>query len=204
LVTPFLLFAQPDSIVQLHQSKFARNMLELGDLYCFSDPTFHSGKVKFATVQNVGEKYGELNLGLFPEMSDKTVGYYQFLNSLPIVQKENLIRMFSFYERKFDTGFKIAGLPSELKYIAPAISGLNQNAVGVHRAESTTAMYKLPKVNQARGLQSMTTGFQTANLTLTGKNGCVACFVIEKGSSLVMRDCFIVRKKDHKIADAEK
>ena len=65
-------------------------------------------------------------------------------------------------------------------------------------------MYKLPKVNQARGLQSMTTGIQTANLTLPGKNGCVACFVIEKGSSLEMRDCFIVSKKDHKIADAEK
>jgi hypothetical protein len=39
LVTPFLLSAQPDSIVQLHQSKFAGNILELGDLYCFSDST---------------------------------------------------------------------------------------------------------------------------------------------------------------------
>jgi membrane-bound lytic murein transglycosylase D len=130
LVTPFLLFAQPDSIVQLHQSKFARNMLELGDLYCFSDPTFQPGKVKFATVQNVAEKYRELNLGLFPEISDKTAGYYQFLNSLPIVQKENLVRMFSFYEKQLDAGFKKAGLPVELKYIVPAISGLNQNYIG--------------------------------------------------------------------------
>jgi hypothetical protein len=71
LITPFLLFAQPDSIVQLHQSKFARNMLELGDLYCFSDPTFQPGKVKFATVQNVAEKYRELNLGLFPKYQTK-------------------------------------------------------------------------------------------------------------------------------------
>ena len=133
LVTPFLLVAQPDSIVQLHQSKFARNIFELGDLYCFSDPTFHPGKVKFATVQNVTEKYGELNLGLFPEISDKTAGYYQFLNSLPVVQKENLVRMFSFYERQFDADFKKAGLPIELKYIASAISGLNQNAIGENR-----------------------------------------------------------------------
>ena len=130
LVTPFLLFAQPDSIVQLHQSKFARNMLELGDLYCFSDLTFHPGKVKFATVQNVSEKYGELNLGLFTEISDETAGFCQFLNSIPLNQKENLVRIFSFYEKQFDAGFKKAGLPIELKYIAPAISALNQNAIG--------------------------------------------------------------------------
>lgn len=130
LMTPFLLFAQPDSIVQLHQSKFTRNMLELGDLYCFTDPAFQPGKVKFAAVQNVAEKYGEMNFGLFPEISGKTAEYYQFFNSLPIVQKENLVRMFSFYEKQFDTGFKKAGLPNELKYIAPAISALNQNAIG--------------------------------------------------------------------------
>ena len=130
LITPFLLFAQNDSIVHLHQSKFTRNMLELGDLYCFTDSDFQPGKVRFATVQNVAEKYVELNLGLFPEISDKTAGYYQFLNTLPNVQKENLIRMFSFYEKQFDAGFKKAGLPIEFKYIAPAISGLNQNAIG--------------------------------------------------------------------------
>ena len=130
LVSPFLLFAQPDSIIQLHQSKFIANLRELGDLYCFSDPTFHPGKVRFATAQNVGEKYGELKLGLFSVISDKTAGYYQFLNSLPIIQKENLIRMFSFYEKQFDIGFKKADLPKELKYIAPVISALNQNAIG--------------------------------------------------------------------------
>ncbi|TNF44152.1 MAG: LysM peptidoglycan-binding domain-containing protein [Bacteroidetes bacterium] len=130
MTIPQVVDAQPDSIVQLHQSKFARNMLELGDLYCFTDPAFQPGKVKFATIQNVGEKYGELNLVLFPEISDKTVGFYQFLNSLPVVQKENLVRMFSFYEKKFETELKKQGLPIELKYIAPAVSALNQNAIG--------------------------------------------------------------------------
>ena len=140
LVTPFLLFAQPDSIVQLHQSKFARNMLELGDLYCFTDPAFQPGKVKFATVQNVAQKYRELNLELFPEISDKTAGYYHFLNSLPVVQKENLIRMFSLYEKQLDAGCKKAGLPVELKYIAPSISGLNQNYIGEN---GTTGIWQL-------------------------------------------------------------
>jgi membrane-bound lytic murein transglycosylase D len=130
MIIPQMLSAQTDSIVQQHQSKFARNILELGDLYCFTDPNFQPGKVRFVTIQNVSEKYGELSLGLFPEISDKTVGYYQFLNSLPPHQKENLVRLFSFYEKQFDANFKKAGLPVELKYIAPAISALNQNAIG--------------------------------------------------------------------------
>jgi membrane-bound lytic murein transglycosylase D len=135
MINPQTLDAQPDSIVQLHQSKFARNLLELGELYCFSDTVFQPGKVRLATVQNVTEKYKQLNLGLFPEISNQTADYYQFLNSLPLIQKENLVRMFSFYEKQFDAAFKKAGLPSELKYIAPAISALNQNAI----AENGTA-----------------------------------------------------------------
>jgi membrane-bound lytic murein transglycosylase D len=134
LIAPFLLSAQPDSIVQLHQSKFARNLLELGELYCFSDTVFQPGKVRLATVQNVAEKYAQLNFELFTEISNQTAGYYQFLNSLPVVQKENLVRMFSVYEKQFDAAFKKAGLPNELKYIAPAISGLNQNAIAENGA----------------------------------------------------------------------
>lgn len=130
IVVPQVLVAQPDSLLQLHKLNFERNMLGMGSFYCFSDPTFQPGKVKFVTVQNVAEKYSELNLFLFPEISDKTADFYQFLNSLPIVQKENLVRMISFYEKQWDAGFKKAGLPVELKYIAPAISGLNHNAIG--------------------------------------------------------------------------
>lgn len=130
VIVPMFLAAQNDSIITDYKSRFAENLLELGELYCFSDPTFHPGKVKFATVQNVTQKYRELNLGLFPEISTRTAGYYQFLNSLPVLQKENLVRMFSMYEKQLDAGFKKAGLPVELKYIAPAISGLNQNYIG--------------------------------------------------------------------------
>jgi len=130
MIIPQTLVAQPDSIVQLHQSKFVGNLLELGELYCFSDTVFQPGKVRLAAVQNVTEKYKQLDLGLFPEVSDKTTVYYQFLNSLPVVQKENLVRMFSFYEKQFDTAFEKAGLPNELKYIAPAVSAINQNAIG--------------------------------------------------------------------------
>jgi len=127
---PKIAVAQNDSLIQQFQSDFRDNLIELSRFYCFSDPAFHPGRVKFASAPNVSEKYDELLMSLFPEISDKTAGYYQFLSSLPIVQKENLIRMFSFYEKQFETGFKKAGLPFELKYIAPAISGLNQNAIG--------------------------------------------------------------------------
>lgn len=130
LLTPFLLFAQNDSIVQLHKTDFERNLIELGDLYCFSDPTFQLGKIKFAAIQNVTEYYTQLNSPLFSEVSERTEDFYAFLNSLPILKQENLIRMFSFFEKQFDAGFKKAGLPFELKYVAPAISGLNQNYIG--------------------------------------------------------------------------
>ncbi len=130
MVAPTFLFAQPDSIVQFHKTDFERNLIEMGNLFCFSDPTFQSGKVKFSSVQNVADYYPQLNSPLFPEVSGRTADFYAFLNSLPVLQKENLIRMFSFYEKQFDAGFKKAGLPIELKYIAPAISALNQNAIG--------------------------------------------------------------------------
>jgi membrane-bound lytic murein transglycosylase D len=130
MVAPTFLVAQNDSIVSDYKSRFTENLNHLGELYCFSDSTFYPGKVKFVPIQNVTEKYKQLNLGLFPEISDQTANYYQFLNSLPLNQKENLVRMFSFYEKQFEACLKKAGLPIELKYIAPAISGLNQNAIG--------------------------------------------------------------------------
>ena len=135
MVAPTFVFAQNDTIAQLYKTDFERNLIELGDLYCFTDPDFQPGKVKFSSVQNVAEAYTRLNSSLFPEVSGRTVDFYAFLNSLPILKKDNLIRMFSFYEKQWDAGFKKAGLPVELKYIAPAISGLNQNAI----AENGTA-----------------------------------------------------------------
>ena len=130
MVAPTFVFAQNDSIVQLHKTDFERNLIEMGNLYCFSDPAFQSGKVKFSSGQNVAEYYTQFNSTVFPEVSGRTADFYAFLNSLPVLQKENLIRMFSFYEKQFDAGFKKAGLPVELKYIASTISGLNQNAIG--------------------------------------------------------------------------
>ena len=50
----------------------------------------------------------------------------------------------------------------------------------------------------------MTTGFQTNSLTQQGKNINVGCFIVERGSSLEMRDCYIHSKKDSKVAEAEK
>jgi len=130
VIVPMFLAAQNDSIITDYKSHFAENLLEMGNLYCFSDPTFQSGKVKFSSVQNVAEYYTQLNSPLFPEVTGRTADFYAFLNSLPILKKENLIRMFSFYEKQFDANIKKAGLTIELKYIAPAISGLNQNYIG--------------------------------------------------------------------------
>jgi membrane-bound lytic murein transglycosylase D len=130
VVTPVAIFAQPDSVIQHYQSKFVTNIIETGSLYCFTDPAFQPGKVRLSSVVNFNEKYSELYSGLFPEISEQAESYYQFLNSLPLNQKESFIRMFSAYEKQFETVFKKAGLPVELKYIAPVVSGLNQNAIG--------------------------------------------------------------------------
>lgn len=130
VMVPTFLAAQNDSIITGYKSRFTENIVDLGELYCFSDSTFFPGKVKFVPVQNVTEKYAQLNLGLFPEISAGTTGYYRFLEALPVTQKQNLVRMFSYYEMQYDACLKKAGLPKELKYIAPAISGLNQNSIG--------------------------------------------------------------------------
>ena len=140
MVTPSVLFAQSDSVVHLYQAGIEKNIIETGSLYCFSDPAFQPGKVRLATVQDVAGNYSRLNSVLFSEINEKTEEFYLFLNSLPVVQKENLIRLFSIYEKQWDTRFKKAGLPVELKYIAPAISGLNQNAIG---EKGTAGMWQL-------------------------------------------------------------
>ena len=130
VVTPAAIFAQPDSVIQHFQSKHEKNIIETGNLYCFTDPAFQPGKVRLSSVVNFNEKYSELNPGLFPEISEQAESYYRFLNSLPVIRKENFIRMFSANENQFEAVFKKSGLPVELKFIAPAVSGLNQNAIG--------------------------------------------------------------------------
>ena len=60
------------------------------------------------------------------------------------------------------------------------------------------------KVPSIRGVQSLTTGIQTQNVTNHSKNGNVGCFVVENEAILELRDCFIRSKKDRKVLESEK
>ena len=75
MVTPAAIFAQPDSVIQHFQSKHEKNIIETGNLYCFTDPAFQPGKVRLSSVVNFNEKYSELNPGLFPEISEQAESY---------------------------------------------------------------------------------------------------------------------------------
>jgi len=130
LIFPLVLTAQNDSIVRDFQSRFSTNLIELGEMYCFSDPFFYTGKVKFATHPATFENDEHYSFRLFPEISSYSNGFLQFLNSLPLMQKQNLIHLFSFYENQVDISLKEAGLPAELKYLAPALSAMNLGADG--------------------------------------------------------------------------
>lgn len=133
LLLPLLANAQNDSITDYFQKQFLINVNALNQLYCFSDSEFYPGKFRFGKIENFKESYQKLNSPLFSETSELAANYFNFLNGLNTLQKQNFIRYFSFYEKDFETALKKAGLPIELKYLAPALSGLNRFANGFNQ-----------------------------------------------------------------------
>ncbi|MBT3385921.1 MAG: LysM peptidoglycan-binding domain-containing protein [Prolixibacteraceae bacterium] len=112
-------------VPDIFRNRFIKNLDELSKLYYFTDSTYYPGKFKFQQIENVEGEYKNLDLVLFPKTSDLTSGYFQFLNGLESVDKQNLVRFFSIYESEFEGLLKSAGLPVELKYLAPSISAMN-------------------------------------------------------------------------------
>ncbi len=121
--------AQNDSIIVSFKTQFEKNLIELDNLYCWSDTGFYSGTFKIKSIQNIQTEFEKLNLPVFTEFNKRTEEFYRFLDGLKISEKQNLIRYFSFYENEFETVLKSESLPVELKYLAPALSAMNQNAV---------------------------------------------------------------------------
>lgn len=71
-----------------------------------------------------------MDLPFFSELSPDAAGYYDFLDSLPLHQKQNFVRYFSFYDKEAEKLFTAAELPLEMKYIAPTLSAMNRFASG--------------------------------------------------------------------------
>jgi membrane-bound lytic murein transglycosylase D len=147
--------AQNDSILSSYKTQFKNNLTELNDLYCWSDPAFYPGKFKFNSIQNIQVEFQKLNLPFFSEYNNQTEQFYNFLDGLEILEKQNLIRYFSFYEKEFEAVLQNEGLPIELKYLAPALSAMNPKVEG---------KYKIAGVWQLTHFQAVLNGIQISKL----------------------------------------
>ncbi len=110
----------------LFQAKFEQNLSELNGLYCWSDSAFSEGEFSY---HNDFDRTLQQNT-LFQEHYPSTLFYLQYLNDLTLFNKQHLIAYFSLYEPFFEKQFKQAGLPVEIKYLAPALSAMNPRAIG--------------------------------------------------------------------------
>jgi membrane-bound lytic murein transglycosylase D len=117
--------SQADSVLIEFKMQFKNNLVQINDLYCWSDTDFYPGKFKFSSNSNFQTEFENQKPVLFPILSEKARGFYFFLNNLSIGEKQNLVRLFSFYEKEMDASLIAAGLPVDLKYFAPAISAMN-------------------------------------------------------------------------------
>jgi membrane-bound lytic murein transglycosylase D len=121
--------SQPDSVWVAYKMQFKKNVVELGNLYCWSDNNFFPGTLKLTTETNFNSDFENYQPGLFQDISVNAEDFYLFLDSMNSNEKQHLIRYFSFLEKYFDTTFESAQLPPDFKYLAPAFSAMNQKLI---------------------------------------------------------------------------
>ena len=76
------------------------------------------------------EKYESYNSVLFKIPISNADTFYRFINDLPLVEKQNLIVHYYGIEKDFRERLRKAGLPEELSFLIPALSGMNVRSVG--------------------------------------------------------------------------
>ena len=121
--------SQNDSVWIAFKTQFKSNLVQLNELYCWQDGNFFPGKLLLATKSDFKTEFENQHVKLFPELSEKAEDFYYFLENLNQNEKQIFIRYFSFHEKGFDEVLSDAGLPAELKYLAPALSAMNQNEI---------------------------------------------------------------------------
>ncbi len=119
-----------DSTAIAFQNRFTENILKVNDLCLPFDSVFLYGKIKTDKIDNPAEFYFRLNMPVFKTYSLKSADYLQIFNNLSIAQKQALVRLFAYYEEMAEKELRKNGLPVELKFLAPALSGLNCTANG--------------------------------------------------------------------------
>lgn len=146
--------AQEDSVLMKSFIRFEKNVGGLQDLFSDTNPGFFPGDFYFSTPENIREAYKQLNTGLFSEFSEQAFRWYVLLDSLPEIDKKNLVRFYSIYEKQIETALNEAGLPVSLKYFAPALSAMNPAAsdnakrAGVWQLRHFQALLNGGKINQ--------------------------------------------------------
>ena len=125
--------AQDDSLQLQQQSRLLENISEMSRMTCFADSTFNPGKFRPGFAENPAAIYNQLHLPVFASFTFYAGAWFNTFNTLPLNEKRNLLRYFSANEEYFDKELRKAGLPVELKYVAPAVSGMNMLAAGKNK-----------------------------------------------------------------------
>ena len=122
--------AQDTLEISDYKTRFQENLERLDDMYCWSDSSFYTGKIKTLPVSGFAEEFNKLDLHIFTLQNALAEDFFSFLINLPEKQKEQLIRYFYSDDKYFSDVIKSAGLPEEIKYLAPALSAMNRFALG--------------------------------------------------------------------------
>lgn len=125
-----VLFAQDSLKTVSYQSHFQKNLNELVELQDLAEQNINNFQIEKKLVTNFNNAYQTLNLTFFETPVAGAEDFYNLLNNLPEKYKEQLIGNFYIYDNYFSEILVQAGLPPELKYLAPAFSAMNRNALG--------------------------------------------------------------------------
>ncbi len=122
---PLWAASQNDSIVDAFKTRFSKNIRDLNELYFFSDVNSHPGNFHLDADADFEKFFRKMDLPFFSQLLQNAAEYYDCLDSLPLQQKQNFVRYFSFYDKEFESQFIYADLPLELKYLAPTLSAMH-------------------------------------------------------------------------------
>ncbi len=122
LFLPLVSRSQPDTISDFTLQNFAKNL---------SGQTFYAvGTSNSDELSGTFSEAFKANKGhLFSDELELSAKFFDFLNRLPATDRQNLVQRFANYDNYFATVLKEAGLPEDLKYLAPALSAMNPVAV---------------------------------------------------------------------------
>lgn len=121
---------QNDSLALDFQTNFNRNVFALRNF----QNELNKVKVQSTHDENAISFNEQLKkLGVFSGLELGAEDFYEHIKSLNHSDKQNLISSFLLLEKQIELELETAGLPIDFKYLAPAMSAMNTNAVGKNK-----------------------------------------------------------------------